>query len=828
MKGRTLRSHLIVAFLLVSAIAAAQQWKPEPVDPTIGRKGLAQSELHKPLPEQYIWATGDAKTDEAKRDEAKTEVPRFLRRTFQLSAPPAQATLYVAGPREAQVFLNGEQVGDFASNPAEPVLDPPVFQADVTRLLRSGANTLAIRAVASAKPQAWMPDFAYTNGAVVAKIVPAARGIDRPALVMTNADWKASMTAAPGWETSAFDDSGWPAARSFGAIEANIDYFQANSDAGLYRWPGYDGISAFLMHLPFAAAEVLEVHSGGGHFEGLEMLTSEQRGPLTVVLPALAADADSAPSLVLDFGREINGRVEIVSDSVAPAMVSVQHGESLEEAVKKPYLGVLELNLPPGEKAYGPKGAFRYVRLQFFGTGTLRLSSVGVDGIYYPVEYRGAFHSSDPLLNRIWEVGAHTAHLCMQDDIWDAPKRDRARWMGDLGVMGNVINHVFADHFLMEDTLTRLNPVPVKSHVNGIPGYSAFWVTGLADYYRQFGAIDFLKSVTPNLIGLLAYMEGDLDENNLFVNKHKAWPFVDWSQSMESDTPEARRATHFEFYKAFEEGALLLRAAGENSQAEHYEKRARELKKAADKFLLDRRTKTFGPRWQSNPLAVFSGIADPKQQAAIHSAVFAALDAGKLPDYDISPYNFDFFLYAMSQTGDRGIALSWIRKYWGGMIAEGATSFWEGYDTRWSKDDFHASLKADDGQGYYVSLSHGWASGPTAWLMDNVLGVLPEQPGFGHVLFRPDLLDLESASGTVPTPQGPIRVDLKKDLKKDGGGMVATVDLPEGTQTRVLFPVTKADSQLLVNDQAYSGKATEEGRRKEIELGPGHYVIRAQ
>jgi len=813
MKNKIISSCFAAVLMIASGLASAQQWKPVPVDPTVGRKGILQSDVRQPLPEQFIWTPDNT-----------NDLPRFLRRTFQVSTLPRQATLYVAGPQEAQVFLNGEKVGDFAFNPAEPSISPPVFQADVTRLLRSGANTIAIRAVASAKTASWMPEFVYTKGAVVAKIVPASPGVARPALLITNADWKAATDAPSGWDAPGFNDSGWAAARNFGAIESDIDFFQAVSDGGLYRWPGYDGISPFLMHLPFSASEVLDAHGGSGRFEGLEALTSEKRGPLTIVQSAPGASPESAPSLVLDFGREVNGRVEIVSDSSEPASATLQLGESLEEALKKPYLGVREMYLPPGEKVYGPKSAFRYARLQFFGTGTLRLRSLGVDGIYYPVEYKGSFQSSDPLLNRVWEVGAYTSHLCMQDDIWDAPKRDRARWMGDLSVMGNVINHVFADHFLMEDTLTRLNPAPVKSHVNSIPGYSALWVVGLADYYRQFGSLAYLKSVLPNLLGLLTYMEGDLDENNLFVNKQKAWPFVDWSQSMESDTPEARRATHFEYYKAFVEGAFLLRAVGETTEAEQYEKRAQQLKEAAEKFLLDRSTQTFGPRWQSNALAVYSGIASPEEQAAIRTAVFAALDAGKLPDYDISPYNFNFFLYAMSKTGDRQIALSWIRKNWGGMIAEGATSFWEGYDIRWPKDDFHANLKADDAQGYATSLSHGWSSGPTAWLMDNVLGVLPEEPGFKRVSIRPDLFDLESANGTVPALQGPIRVDLKKM----NGGMVATIDLPQGTETRVLFPVTRADSQIFVNDQSRSGKPAEEGKRKEIELGPGHYVIRAQ
>ena len=67
-------------------------------------------------------------------------------------------------------------------------------------------------------------------------------------------------------------------------------------------------------------------------------------------------------------------------------------------------------------------------------------------------------------------MGAYTAHLCMQDDIWDATKRDRARWAGDLDVSGRAINDVFGDHFLMQDTMSRLlGPAPIKSHVNGIP-----------------------------------------------------------------------------------------------------------------------------------------------------------------------------------------------------------------------------------------------------------------------------------------------------------------------------------------------------------------------
>jgi hypothetical protein len=96
------------------------------------------------------------------------------------------------------------------------------------------------------------------------------------------------------------------------------------------------------------------------------------------------------------------------------------------------------------------------------------------------------------------------------------------------------------------------------------------------------------------------------------------------------------------------------------------------------------------------------------------------------------------------------------------MLAEGATSFWEAYDLRWPRTDAHLSLQADNTTGYFVSLAHGWSSGPTTWLMENILGVTPLDPGYDAVAIHPDLLDLAWAYGTVPTPHGLIKINLDK------------------------------------------------------------------
>ncbi len=743
-------------------------------------------------------------------------MPRFFRCKFQLEKVPVAATLYIAGPDQIRAYLNGELVahGDHSD---DAKTSPQVLTAYVPDRLQGGENVLAIQAIGGSP--------------LVVKIVPANEAVDLSALVMSGPGWKASLHATSGWEQPSFDDSSWPDATSLGGIEEMVSDFhhwymgtsnlEANADSEMYRWPGYDGISPYLARMPLAAKAVLDALSGKAKFTNLSALTSLESGDEFEVVPVANSQTDTSASLVLDFGRESDGRIEFISDSKSPIYVSVQLAESSEET-GSPYLGAIKITIPPGATVYGPKSAFRYALIKFaLGDSPMRFKSIRLDYIYYPVQYRGSFESSDPLLNRIWKVGAYTSHLCMQDAIWDAPKRDRLPWMGDLDVSGDVIDTVFADHFLMQTTLDRLNHEagnPMHQEVNGIPGYSAFWVMGEADYYRHVGDTAYLHSIHDDIVRLLDYLTGDLDTDHLFANPRKSWPFVDWSPEMQHDTPEARRGTQFEFYRAFSEGAWLLRESGDAAAADKYQSIAGALRKAAQEKLLDPQTGTFGARWQPNAMAVFSGVATPEQTAAIWQRVLS-----QPSQFMITPYYNFYVISAMASAGHRREALDWIRKYWGGMINEGATSFWEAYDPSWPKNDFHANLQADDSKGYFVSLSHGWSSGPTAWLSEQVLGIKPVAAGFSKTMIRPDLAGLEWARGSVPTPQGEIRVDYRATKTFD-----ALIDLPPGVQATVSMPVCAGANSVSVNGAQTAGKSTEAGTRVEIRFDrSGHFALQS-
>jgi hypothetical protein len=146
----------------------------------------------------------------------------------------------------------------------------------------------------------------------------------------------------------------------------------------------------------------------------------------------------------------------------------------------------------------------------------------------------------------------------------------------------------------------------------------------------------------------------------------------------------------------------------------------------------------------------------------------------------------------MTNLGHADAALAWIRSYWGGMLAEGATSFWESYDLRWPKTDPHLSLEADGTSGFFVSLAHGWSSGPTAWLSENVLGIRPSSPGYDTVTIAPRLLGLEFARGSVPTPHGVISIEIEKGkgitVNLPPGIREAVVNLPGGAPVRLTTP----------------------------------------
>lgn len=819
---------LVALWLVLQAhLLGFAQSRQEPVrlDPTLDiLTPTLESTLHTALPEQYIWGgqTGDT----------SGTAYLYFRKTYSLKRVPPVATLYVAGPNYIRVYINGQLLAS-GERDGKDRIRPFVLGIDVSGQMRAGRNLIAV--------------VASQGDRLVLKIVPASLQVMKPAVLVTDATWKCDFHFRAGWEKPGFDDRAWPDALSLGRIEEKSDFFQGNADAGMYRWPGYDGISPFLAHTVLKAREIVYGSEGMGKFRNISALlesgrvvvikrlpapprkgavqggekTTASSNEAVVFLPARKVPPSENPYLVLGFGKECTGRLRVISASPAPMRLEVQYGESVEEASSSPYLGANELYVPPYGTVYGPKSAFQYALVRFQGgSSPLRFKAIDVDDIYYPVRQMGSFESPDPVLNKIWQVGAYTAHLCMQDAIWDGPKRDRMCLAGGLDVSARVISTVFGDRFLIDKSLKGLIADagnPVSNDVNGIPGYSALWVLCEADYFRHTGDIAHLRSVHESLRALMKSMATQLDDKGLFTNSKNRSTFVDWSPDLDGDSAESRRVTLMEFLRAFSEGAWLLEQAGDSSASERFQRVAEKLRGDTLKNALDPTRNIFGERWQTNAMAVYAGLADANRRTAVWENILS-----RPYRFTVTPHLNFYAIYAMAEAGHRKEALDWISEYWGGMLKPETTTFWEGYDPRWPKEHFHGHLQTDHGEGYFVSLCHGWASGPTAWLTEQVLGIQPVAGGFTKVAIRPDLCDLKWARGTEPCPQGAIKVDYRHD----DSDFKASIELPEGVTAQVSMPVDRGGASVQVDGRAVLGVPAEDGTRLTVPLStPGLHEL---
>lgn len=133
-----------------------------------------------------------------------------------------------------------------------------------------------------------------------------------------------------------------------------------------------------------------------------------------------------------------------------------------------------------------------------------------------------------------------------------------------------------------------------------------------------------------------------------------------------------------------------------------------------------------------------------------------------------TPYMRFYELEALCMLNEQDKVMKEIKDYWGGMLKEGATSFWEKYNP-----DEHGTEKlAMYGRPYGKSLCHAWGASPIYLLGKYYLGVKPTKPGYEEYTIEPALGGLEWMEGTVPAPFGSIYVKMDSNsvtVKSDGG-----------------------------------------------------------
>lgn len=502
----------------------------------------------------------------------------------------------------------------------------------------------------------------------------------------------------------------------------------------------------------------------------------------------LTASVRHGPAgVLLDFGTELHGYVELFvpgRDDKRDTPVRVRFGESASEAMSE--LGVKgsqndhalrdERILLPwmGKIRVGPSG-FRFVRIDALDPKQpVSLSQVRAVLVLRDLPQPGSFRCSDTRLNRIWSTGAYTVQLNMQEYLWDGIKRDRLVWIGDMHPEVSTINAVFGFNDVVPRSLdfTR-DRTPPDQWMNGISSYSMWWVLIHEQWWLHHGDRDYLAQQGPYLRTLLARLAALVGPDGR--EKLEGWRFLDWPSS--SNPVGVTAGVQALLVMTLRAGVRLLRELGDGPAT------IEAAATRAQAVVLDANGSKSGAALQ-----VLSGQRDAREVAT------RILKPGGAQG--VSTFYGYYVLKALGRAGEIPTALKLIRTYWGGMLDRGATTFWEDFDLAWLKGsgridelpkrgekDLHGDHGAYCYEGFRHSLCHGWASGPTAWLSEYMLGIRPLAPGCARVQVAPQLGNLRWVEGCYPTPRGPIQV---RHERRANGRVVSEVQAPRGIKCEIV------------------------------------------
>ncbi|MFH1741993.1 MAG: alpha-L-rhamnosidase C-terminal domain-containing protein [bacterium] len=421
--------------------------------------------------------------------------------------------------------------------------------------------------------------------------------------------------------------------------------------------------------------------------------------------------------------------------------------------------------------------AFWYVRVAVKAVKPLTIRSLTYRWTGYPFEKRGSFSCSDPVLNRIWEVGWYTLRCCSHDTFEDCPYFERLQYAGDVRITGLVSYYASGDPRLMRNAIRQLHASRIPegltmsrypNHVyQVIPGYSLLWLMCVEDYYLHTGDLEIVRECASGIYSVLRFFEGYQTDFGLLANL-PFWNFFDWTFENSGVPPgfnENCTLSTMLYKGALDAGVRLFEAMGDSLEAERFRRRSKAVCESINRHAWNEKEGLYtdGVATQSlsqhaNIYAILFGVADETRRARIASRLFDD------PALRSTTFYFAHYLHEIAeQLGQPQRILDDMAR-WKHMLDKGTTTWWEE-------------------PGKSRSECHAWSATPTYRLMSLVLGVRPLEPGFKRTEIRPYPGGLEWAKGTVPTPYGEIKVNWNREP-----AFVVEVSVPEGIEADVILP----------------------------------------
>ena len=482
-----------------------------------------------------------------------------------------------------------------------------------------------------------------------------------------------------------------------------------------------------------------------------------------------------AGEIVVDFGQNLTGYVEIALDGVKGEAVELSHAEVLDKngnfytenyrSAKAKYLYFCK----DGAQRYKPKltfYGFRYIRVDRFPCGAEHAAQENFTAIavHSDMKRTGYLSCSDPLLNKLFENVIWGQKSNFLDVPTDCPQRDeRLGWTGD----AQVFIRTACLNFDAERFFTKwLADLAADQREDGAVGHvipnvlhqsgSAAWDDAATicpwAVYLAYGDPNILRAQFASMKKWVDYITAHTTTRDLWIGGEH---YGDWlgldapSGSYKGSSREDLIASAFYAHST----ALVIKAGrvlGQDISAYEalYERIVRAFRQAYPVY----QTQT------ECTLTVYFALAEDTQKAADQLAQMIRSCGTKLQTGFVgTPY----LLHALSAHGYTELAYDLLlrREYpsWLYPVTKGATTIWEHWDGQMENGDFWSSDMN--------SFNH-YAYGAVAdWVYTVAAGIqtVEEKPGYAAVRIAPQpdkRLDWLEAS--VETRHGLVRSRWEK------------------------------------------------------------------
>lgn len=320
-------------------------------------------------------------------------------------------------------------------------------------------------------------------------------------------------------------------------------------------------------------------------------------------------------------------------------------------------------------------------------------------------------------MERICKVGLRTLKNCMQDVFEDGPKRDRRLWLGDLRLQALANYASFKNYDLVKRCLylfagvTRqdgkisaclfLEPEYQADNIFYFD-YSLFFISTLRDYYEETKDKVTLEDLWEPAKAQLEIAAREFDESGWIREDTVYGSFIDWKDGL--DKQSCSQAVYIFAARDLRRIADIL---GKQTDAEWLDREIREKENAAWSHAWDAKKGLFvsGPARQisyaTQVWMLLAGVPDAEEGKQILARLETEVQAVGMG----TPYMNHHYVEALFLCGEKEKAIRHILCYWGGMVRQGADTFWEVYDPKDPQGSPYGSSIVN-------SYCHAWSCSP--------------------------------------------------------------------------------------------------------------------